>query len=206
MPAAGGDDADRIGSFNLYASGRGWNPKLWTVDCRLSAGLRAGSGGAGAVTVPRNDQAHLELTARGLRYGAVKVSAKAEYACLAVIALAQRRLENRPVPIREIAEAQGIPETFLTQILLKLKGAGLVSSTRGSAGGYRLARAPEDISLLDVLRVVDGSDLNAREAQDPAAPLLAQVWEQIRASEAHVLTKTSIAQLAERSNTHDWVI
>ena len=97
----------------------------------------------------------------------MRVSAKAEYACLAVIALAQRRLENRPVPIREIAEAQGIPETFLTQILLKLKGAGLVVSTRGSAGGYRLARSPEEISLQDVLEVVDGCDLNARRAPRP---------------------------------------
>ncbi len=104
----------------------------------------------------------------------MRISAKAEYACLAVIDLAQRRLENRPVPIREIAEAQGIPETFLTQILLKLKGAGLVLSTRGSAGGYRLARSPEEISLQDVLTVVDGCDLNVRETQGPAAPLLAQ--------------------------------
>ena len=138
----------------------------------------------------------------------MRISAKAEYACLALIALAQRRLENRPVPIREIAEAQRIPETFLTQILLKLKGAGLVLSTRGSAGGYRLARSPEEISLQDVLTVVDGCDLNARETQaaGPAAPLLAQVWDQIRASETHVLTKTSIAQLADRSNTRDWVI
>ena len=139
----------------------------------------------------------------------MRISAKAEYACLAVIALAQRRLENRPVPIREVAEAQGIPETFLTQILLKLKGAGLVASTRGSAGGYRLARSPEEISLQDVLEVVDGCDLNARDTQGPAgpaAPLLAQVWDQIRASETRVLTKTSIAQLADRSNAHDWVI
>ena len=45
----------------------------------------------------------------------MRISAKAEYACLAVIALAQRQLENRPVLIREIAKAQGIPETFLTQ-------------------------------------------------------------------------------------------
>src|SRR5271166_558696 len=116
---------------------------------------------------------------------------------MAVIYLAQRRLENRPVPIREIAEAQGIPESFLTQILLKLKGAGLVLSTRGSAGGYRLARSPEQISLLDVLSVVDGNELTGRAPHGPAASLLAQVWDQVRASENLVLTKTSIAQLAE---------
>ena len=88
----------------------------------------------------------------------------------------------------------------------QLKGGGFVQSRRGAEGGYRLARSPEEISLQDVLTVVDGCDLNARETQGPAAPLLAKVWEQIRAFETHVLTKTSIAQLAERSNTHDWVI
>ena len=70
----------------------------------------------------------------------MKVSARAEYACLAVIALANRHLNDKPMPIREIAESHGISETFLTQILIRLKGAGLVISTRGSSGGYRLAR------------------------------------------------------------------
>ena len=136
----------------------------------------------------------------------MRISAKAEYACLAVIALAQRRQQDRPVPIREIAEAQGIPETFLTQILLKLKGAGLVHSTRGSAGGYRLARPPEQISLQNILEVVDGYEFTVREPHGLAAPLLAQVWDQIRESETHVLSGTSIAQLAERMGPHDWVI
>src|SRR5436190_828090 len=104
---------------------------------------------------------------------AVRISAKAEYACLAVIALAQSRRDDRPVPIREIAESQGIPETFLTQILLKLKVAGLVLSTRGSSGGYRLARSPEHISLGDVIQAVDGFELTPREPQGPAGPLLA---------------------------------
>ena len=136
----------------------------------------------------------------------MRISAKAEYACLAVIALAQRHQEDRPARIREIAKAQGIPETFLTQILLKLKGAGLVHSTRGSAGGYRLARPPEQISLCDVLKAVDGYEFIAREQQGPASPLLAQIWDQIRAFETRVLTGTSIAQLTGRLNPHDWVI
>jgi Rrf2 family protein len=136
----------------------------------------------------------------------VKISAKAEYACLAVIALAQRSRGDRPVPIREIAESQGIPETFLTQILLKLKGAGLVHSTRGSTGGYRLARPPQDISLREVLQVVDGQDVTPREIPGPAAPILAQVWDQIRASQSQVLTSTSIAQLADRVSPVDWII
>ena len=70
----------------------------------------------------------------------MKISAKSEYACLAVLALARQRAESSPVRIREISEAYGIPERYLVQILLQLKGAGLVASTRGATGGYRLAR------------------------------------------------------------------
>jgi Rrf2 family protein len=136
----------------------------------------------------------------------VRISAKAEYACLAVIALAKKHYEARPLPIREIAEAQKIPASFLTQILLKLKGAGLVLSTRGSSGGYRLAREPEQISLIDILRVVDGYGVTSEERNAPSSPILAQVWEQIRASETELLSGTSIANLVEWNHTHDWVI
>jgi Rrf2 family protein len=136
----------------------------------------------------------------------VKVSAKAEYACLAVIALASRHLHDKPVPIREIAESHGIPETFLTQILIRLKGAGLVTSTRGSSGGYRLARDPGEISLGDVLRVIDGRDLAERSPRLASAHVLSRLWEQIQASQVHILNHTSIAQLAEQSKVPDWTI
>jgi Rrf2 family protein len=61
---------------------------------------------------------------------------------LAIITLARRGSEQNPVTIRELARSHGMPETFLTQILLKLKNGGLVQSVRGSSGGYRLARPP----------------------------------------------------------------
>ena len=136
----------------------------------------------------------------------MRISAKAEYACLAVIALARRFHEDRPLQIREIADAQGIPAKFLTHILLRLKRDGLVTSTRGSSGGYRLARAPEEISLMDVLKVVDGYEMTSAERSAPFALVLAQVWNQIRASEAAVLSGTSIAKLLDQSNAQNWVI
>lgn len=136
----------------------------------------------------------------------MRISAKAEYACLAVIALAERHHEDRPVPIREIADAKRIPPSFLTQILLKLKVAGLVVSTRGSCGGYRLVRPPEEISLSEVLQIIDGYGLRSSGRNGPSAPVLAQVWNQIRDSETKVLSGTSFAKLLERSNAHDWVI
>src|SRR5437868_2699615 len=85
-------------------------------------------------------------------------SAKAEYACLAMLELAARHGDPRPVRLADIADKHGIPQRFLVQILLQLKGAGLIASTRGAAGGYLLARPPEEISLADVLGVVDRTD------------------------------------------------
>jgi Rrf2 family protein len=137
----------------------------------------------------------------------VRISAKAQYACLAVIALATVQKQDRPVRIREIADAQGIPETFLTQILLKLKAAGLVQSTRGAVGGYRLARPADEISLGEVIHVIDGQVSVSRELTGPAGPVLAQVWGQIRDMQSKVLSCTSIAQLvARQASPIDWVI
>src|SRR5689334_10365295 len=88
----------------------------------------------------------------------MKLSAKTEYACLAMLQMAEEYDSAEPLQIRRIADEQGIPSRFLVQILLQLKGAGLVVSTRGAAGGYRLARSPQEISLADVIEVIDGSD------------------------------------------------
>jgi Rrf2 family cysteine metabolism transcriptional repressor len=136
----------------------------------------------------------------------VRITAKAEYACLAIIALARRHAENRPVHIREIAQDQGIPETTLTQILLKLKRAGLVRSTRGSTGGYWLVYPPEEISLGRVLSVIDGTNGTSRELKGASARILASVWDEIRATERRLLEQTSIAQIANRAPTINWVI
>jgi Rrf2 family protein len=138
----------------------------------------------------------------------MKISAKAEYACLAVLALARQDPEGPPVRIREISAAHGIPERYLVQILLQLKGAGLVSSTRGAAGGYRLARPADAISLGEVLTAIDGPEPARRGAGAlrPAAQVLAAVWEHVRAAERAVLDQTSIAQLAERTSPREWVI
>ncbi|HEY8505769.1 MAG TPA: Rrf2 family transcriptional regulator, partial [Gemmataceae bacterium] len=86
----------------------------------------------------------------------VLFSAKAEYACLAMLELAARHGDPQPTPLKSIAERHGIPERFLVQILLQLKGAGLVASTRGAAGGYQLTRPPGQITLADVIGVLDG--------------------------------------------------
>lgn len=110
----------------------------------------------------------------------MNVSARAEYACLALTELALRQDSGEPVRIRSIADGHGIPSGFLTQILLQLKGAGLVVSTRGAAGGYRLARPPEEITLAEVLRSIDGPPSAPGSAPgSPVARALHDAWREV---------------------------
>lgn len=139
----------------------------------------------------------------------MKISAKAEYACLAVLALARHGPESSPMRIREISETSAIPERYLVQILLQLRGAGLVTSTRGAAGGYRLARPATTISLGEILAAIEGPEGAAREGSGTrrgVASVLDPVWESVRAAERSVLDHTTIAQLAEQSAPHEWII
>ncbi len=87
----------------------------------------------------------------------MRLPAKVEYACMAVLELSFRYAHNLPVQLGEIASAQNIPEKFLIQILQKLKAAQIVSSSRGSAGGYFLAKDPASITIADVVRAVDST-------------------------------------------------
>lgn len=135
----------------------------------------------------------------------MKLSAKSEYACLALIDLARRHREG-PVTIEDIAVRQGIPKKYLEQILLQLKGAGFVKSRRGAEGGYALARPPESISVAEVLRALDGGLAPVASAsrffysQSPverSAPLLG-LMKEIRDVVARKLEATTFADLAGR--------
>ena len=85
----------------------------------------------------------------------MRVSTRGDYASRALLSLALHS-ENTPTSVREIAERTALPQPYLEQILLALKGAGLVRSKRGVGGGYVLARDPSDIKLSDIVRAVDG--------------------------------------------------
>lgn len=128
-------------------------------------------------------------------------SAKAEYACLAMLELAARHGGPKPIRLVELAEVHSIPQRFLVQLLQQLKGAGLLASSRGAAGGYLLTRPPAEISLADVLDVIDpGESLNRslrfREAS-PIAGALHGVWDSILETRQRMLQETTLAMLVE---------
>jgi Rrf2 family protein len=138
------------------------------------------------------------------------LSAKAEYACVAMLELAARHGDPRPVRLADVADKHGIPSRFLVQILLQLKNAGLVASTRGAAGGYQLARPPADISLADILGVIDRADPPAgkpgRPDVSPLAAALHGVWDDIAAARGRILRNTSLAELVEAGQGLQYVI
>jgi Rrf2 family protein len=86
----------------------------------------------------------------------VRVSTRGDYACRALLSLTLHASEAGPTSVRDIAERTGLPQPYLEQILLALKGAGLVRSKRGVGGGYVLAKSPADIKVSDIISAVDG--------------------------------------------------
>ena len=86
----------------------------------------------------------------------MKVSTRGDYASRALLSLALHDGEHRPTSVRDIADRTGLPQPYLEQILLALKGAGLVRSKRGVGGGYVLARSPAAITLGQIVSSVEG--------------------------------------------------
>jgi Rrf2 family protein len=86
----------------------------------------------------------------------VKVSTRGDYASRALLSLALHAADHGPTSVRDLAERTGLPQPYLEQILLALKGAGLVRSKRGVGGGYVLARPAQQITLGQIVSAVDG--------------------------------------------------
>ncbi len=138
----------------------------------------------------------------------MRISAKTEYACIAMVELAANYTSREPVRVRRIAERHQVPPRFLVQILLQLKGAGLVGSVRGAAGGYHLVKPPEEISLGEIMEIIEGSSgENGRTTNaspdSPAVKVLTEAWQRVEQAERHMLSGITLAELAERVRAED---
>jgi Rrf2 family protein len=129
------------------------------------------------------------------------VTAKADYAVRAVVELAESS-QQAPRKVDEVAQAQGIPVSFLENILTQLRSTGIVRSQRGPEGGYWLAQPAAEVSLADVIRAVEGPLVGVR-GQRPeeieyvgSAEALQNVWIALRANLRKVLELVTIADVA----------
>lgn len=130
----------------------------------------------------------------------MRVSAKADYAVRAMIELAANA-DAGPVKGEQIAAAQSIPMPFLENILSELRHNGLVQSRRGIEGGYWLSRLPREVTIAEVIRVVEGPLASVRGERpnevryDGSAVPLQRVWMALRANIRDVLERVTLAEV-----------
>jgi Rrf2 family transcriptional regulator, iron-sulfur cluster assembly transcription factor len=130
----------------------------------------------------------------------VKVSTRGDYAARALLSLALHG-SDRPTSVKEIAERTTLPQPYLEQILLSVKGAGLVRSKRGVGGGYVLARPAEEITLAEILAAVEGPLTTLMEAHDHCEGhcVLQEVWVCVSEETRQTLERFTLADLVERT-------
>jgi Rrf2 family protein len=133
----------------------------------------------------------------------VELSLKSEYAILALLELAINFASDQPLQIRQIANQQNIPDRYLEQLLATLKRQGLVKSQRGAKGGYILAREPWRISVMDIVRSIEGYDpldLNPQfgNPETAATAVVREVWHSAQAAAADVLNNCTLKDLCEK--------
>lgn len=132
----------------------------------------------------------------------MNISTKGRYGLIAMLDLANH-YAGKPVTLNNIAKRQNMSDGYLEQLMVHLKNSGLVKSVRGAQGGYMLARAPEDISVLDVLRSLEGPLAPVACVSEEAPDLCGRfegcatrkVWEDVRNQMNKVLGSYSLADL-----------
>lgn len=140
--------------------------------------------------------------ARGRDYGrVVKIPVKLDYACRILCELARHHGSGEPVRIDDLAKVEAVPANFLAQILGELKTAKLVVSRRGIQGGFLLARAPERITLLEIVEAIEGGLLElSGNFEGKSGRRMKQIWTELQDlanARAHTLTLESMAARAE---------
>jgi Rrf2 family cysteine metabolism transcriptional repressor len=138
----------------------------------------------------------------------MRLSTKGEYASRAMLELSLH-YGDKPRHIRDISRAQDIPQRFLEQILLQLKRAGYLRSRKGPEGGYHLSKPPAEITVAEVIRVMDGPlapidcvSVSAHEVcphEDSCG--LRWLWKEVRDAVAEILERTTFEELARKTKT-----
>ena len=133
----------------------------------------------------------------------MELSCKVKYAMVALLELASRHERGEPLQIHHIAANQQIPDRYLEQLLTRLRRAGFVRSQRGSKGGYLLAKAPWQITLLEVFNCLEGFvslEQNGQAAliPTPEGSVLQDVWHESNLAAQAVLQRYTLQDLCQK--------
>ncbi|MBP7143442.1 MAG: Rrf2 family transcriptional regulator [Opitutaceae bacterium] len=111
----------------------------------------------------------------------MKLSVKVDYACRVLARMARLHGTDALAHIEELARIESVPANYLVQILTELRNGGLITSRRGKQGGYALARAPQDITLYDIVKVIEGDLLEINMASEgQSGRRVSQIWAEVR--------------------------
>ncbi len=129
----------------------------------------------------------------------LKLASRTLYGISAVFELACRHGQG-PVRVEDIANKQNIPRNYLDQILLELKKSGITQSHRGSKGGYTLARSPDEITIWEVIQVMQGT-VNLAAAASLNSTVLESYWNE-RSEEFKTIFQNTFQELVDRWKKH----
>ena len=134
----------------------------------------------------------------------MKLSVKSDYAARAVLGLARHYPSRAALRVETLAEEQGVPASYLVQILLELKAQGIARSQRGKEGGYLLARRPAEITLGDVLRAVHGAVFDTPALSDAGCPPeLRRAWKKLKSAAEETADSLNFQQLLDEGAAKD---
>ena len=136
----------------------------------------------------------------------MRISARCNYACKALMELSSHWPAKEPMQIHAISERQKIPMRYLVQILIQLKRMGLVDSVRGKLGGYNLARPPESISLGKVIREICGPLLPVANSARENKSVFSGVWMEVEEAMATILNKVTFEDILNKAKGKDRVL
>ena len=136
----------------------------------------------------------------------MELSARVEYAFLALLEIASRYKSKEPLKISEITLKQPIPDRYLEQILTNLRRDGIVQSQRGARGGYTLAREPWQITLLEIVASVEGDryteNLSDNSESTIEKDLVQEVWQQAKTASQAILRGYTLQDLCQRRDAY----
>jgi len=134
----------------------------------------------------------------------MKLSTRSRYGVRMMFELA-RNYGNGPLLLKEIGKRQEISEKYLSNLIIPLKGAGLVNSLRGSRGGYSLARAPEKISLLEIVKIMEG-ELEITDSGKTGTSPAGEVWKGLNRVIREYLEGITLQDMAVNQSTEMYYI
>ncbi|ACB75710.1 RrF2 family transcriptional regulator [Opitutus terrae] len=130
----------------------------------------------------------------------MKISTKVDYACRVLAELARLHGSGELAQIEHLARVEKLPPNFLAQILSELRNGGLITSRRGIQGGYALARPPDQISLYDIITLIDGAVLElSGNHEGRSGRRIRQVWLEIRESFEEKTKRYTLDQLVTKA-------